>query len=150
MSVSLPVRVYYEDTDASGVVYHAAYLRYFERARTEWLRALGGSHRDLLAHFGVAFTVATITVDYLRPARLDDALCVVVDVEKVRRASLEFVESIHPQAGEAVLARARVRIACVDVARFRPCGLPDALRERLSAPASLSHSTAVAVERSSS
>lgn len=132
MALSLPIRVYYEDTDASGVVYHAVYLRYFERARTEWLRALGLSHSKLGEQAGVAFAVSTLTVDFRRPARLDDALVVTADVERVKRASLEFNQNLH-RDGDTLLARARVRVACVDATRFRPCGLPRVLREKLLA-----------------
>lgn len=133
MALSLSVRVYYEDTDASGVVYHTAYLRYFERARTEWLRAFGLSHRELADQIGAAFTVSTLTVDFLRPARLDDAVVVTTELTQVKRASLEFSQVLHHDGGAIPLARARVRVACVDVKRFRPRGLPPALRERLLA-----------------
>jgi acyl-CoA thioester hydrolase len=121
-----PVRVYYEDTDASGVVYHAAYLRYFERARTEWLRAMGFSQQNLRGHLDVVFTVANLQVDFVRPARLDDDLDVTVFVEQMRRASLHFRQTLSRKAEpDAVLARATVRVGCVDVATFRPCPLPD-------------------------
>ena len=125
-----PVRAYYEDTDASGVVYHAAYLHYFERARTEWLRAMGFSQHQLRERQSVVFTVANLEVDYLRPARLDDELIVTVVVQQMRRASLVFSQTLHRAAEpDLVLARARVRVGCVDVAAFRPCPLPDEFRE---------------------
>lgn len=130
MSISIPVRVYYEDTDASGVVYHAAYLHYFERARTEWVRGLGLSQQVLMQEFGVAFTVAKLAVEYLRPARLDDLLQVDAEVETVKRASLEFVQTVASDDG-AILARAHARVGCVDIQRFRACRLPEALRERM-------------------
>jgi len=122
-----PVRVYYEDTDASRVVYHAAYVKYFERARTEWLRAQGFSQHALHDELGVVFTVANLELDFLRPARLDDELRIAVIVDRVRGASLTFRQELF-RAGEAdvPLARARVRVGCVDVARFRPCALPKA------------------------
>lgn len=130
-----PVRVYYEDTDASRVVYHAAYVKYFERARTEWLRALGFSQHDLHDELGVVFTVANIEVDFLRPARLDDELRVAVSVEQVRGASLTFRQELF-RAGEdgTPLARARVRVGCVNVATFRPCPLPKAFVNHLDNP----------------
>lgn len=131
MSYSIDIRVYYEDTDSTGVVYHAGYLRYFERARTEWLRALGFSHQSLMRTMGVAFTVSRLRIDYLHPARLDDALNVEVAVTQCGRASLEFTQSLRREEGAVELARARVRVACVDAASFRPCGLPQALRERI-------------------
>lgn len=115
-------RVYYEDTDASGVVYHARYLQFFERARTEWLRALGISQQNLRDGEAVVFTVAGMEVDYLRPARLDDSLRVTVAVEQRRGASIVFSQELLREA--EVLARARVRVACVDAVSFRPQPLP--------------------------
>ncbi len=124
-SFTWTVRVYYEDTDASGVVYHAAYLRFFERARTEWLRAMGHGQEQLRHKLGLAFTVANMQTDFLKPARLDDELDVTVEVAQVRGASLTFRQALRRRAGEdALLARATVRIACVDQASFRPRPLP--------------------------
>ncbi len=121
-----PARVYYEDTDASGVVYHARYLHFFERARTEWLRHLGLSQQKLRDQDGVVFTVAGIEVEFLWPARLDDCLRVTVGVEQRRRASLVFSqELLREGAPELLLARARVRVGCVNAASFRPCALPE-------------------------
>jgi acyl-CoA thioester hydrolase len=121
-----PVRAYYEDTDASGVVYHAVYLKYFERARTEWLRAMGFSQQGLRGRLDVVFTVANLSVDFLRPARLDDDLEVTVIVADMRRASLHFRQTLsHKGDRETLLARATVRVGCVDVQTFRPCALPD-------------------------
>jgi acyl-CoA thioester hydrolase len=120
-----PIRVYYEDTDMSGVVYHASYLRFLERARTEWLRALGFSQERLKEELGVVFTVAGMEIDFLRPARLDDALEATVEVQGHRRASLNFVQTLR-RAGDvdSVLTRARVRAACVAMDTFKPCALP--------------------------
>jgi acyl-CoA thioester hydrolase len=127
-----PVRVYYEDTDASRVVYHAAYVKYFERARTEWLRALGFSQHDLHDTLGVVFTVANIEVDFLRPARLDDELRVAVSVEQVRGASISFRQELSRKGADGtLLARAQVRVGCVDAATFRPCPLPKAFVDHL-------------------
>lgn len=120
-----PVRVYWEDTDASGVVYHANYLRWFERARTEWLRAKGFNQDTLCAELGIAFTVASLDVRYLLPARMDDALLIEVGVEGRKRASLNFVQRALRSEGEQLLAQARVRVACVDASSFRPLPLPD-------------------------
>ena len=116
-----PVRVYYEDSDASGVAYHANYLRWFERARSEWLRARGRSHTVLAEQYGAAFTLARVEVDYLRPARLDDLLEATVIVAERGRASLVFEQTLR-RAGDAgaVLAKARVRSACVDLRTFKP------------------------------
>lgn len=120
------IRVYYEDTDASGVAYHANYLRWFERARTEWLRALTLGQERLRAELGVAFTVANLQIDYRQPARLDDLLQVVTHVKQLRRASLVFEQTLQ-QADGLLLARASVRIGCVDVTHFRPVPLPATL-----------------------
>lgn len=125
---SWPVRVYYEDTDASGVVYHAQYLKYFERARTEWLRAMGFSQQGMRGRLDVVFTVANLQIDFLRPARLDDELIVTVLVSGMRRASLHFHQTLARAADPgAPLAQATVRVGCVDVATFRPCALPQEL-----------------------
>ncbi|MGH8481941.1 MAG: tol-pal system-associated acyl-CoA thioesterase [Nevskiaceae bacterium] len=130
-----PLRVYYEDTDASRVVYHAAYVKYFERARTEWLRGLGFSQHGLHDRLGVVFTVANIDVDFLRPARLDDELRVAVTVEQVRGASLTFRQELFRKGEDGTpLARAQVRVGCVDVTTFRPCPLPAAFVDQLNKP----------------
>lgn len=120
-----PIRVYYEDTDLSGVVYHASYLRFLERARTEWLRALGFSQERLKGEMGVVFTVAGMQIDFRRPARLDDLLEATVALESRKRASLNFVQTLR-LAGDVntVLTEARVRVACVAMATFKPCALP--------------------------
>jgi acyl-CoA thioester hydrolase len=120
-----PARVYYEDTDASGVAYHAAYLHFFERARTEWLRAIGQGQEQLRLASGIAFTVANLEIDYLRPARLDDELQITVGIEQIRGASLVFRQVISRRSQPDVpLARAKVRVGCVDAATFRACPLP--------------------------
>ncbi len=120
-----PIRVYYEDTDASGVAYHANYLRWLERARTEWLRGQGYGQERLRLELGVAFTVSTLEIEYRKPARLDDELEVRTRIAELRRASLIFEQSLS-RAGET-LTTARVRIACVDAATFRPKALPPGL-----------------------
>jgi acyl-CoA thioester hydrolase len=123
-----PVRVYYEDTDVSGVVYHANYLRFFERGRTEWLRAQGLSQETLRNEHGIAFTVANMQIDFLLPARLDDLLEVTVEVTSRKRASLIFGQVLRQaEAQERVLARATARVGCVDMVNFRPCALPERL-----------------------
>jgi acyl-CoA thioester hydrolase len=120
-----PIRVYYEDTDLSGVVYHASYLRFLERARTEWLRALGFSQERLKNEMGVVFTVAGMEIDFRRPARLDDLLEATVALEGRKRASLNFVQTLRRADDAAmVLTQARVRVACVSMATFKPCALP--------------------------
>lgn len=120
-----PVRAYWEDTDASGVVYHANYLRWFERARTEWLRARGYDQEAMRVKLGIAFTVASLEIRYLRPARLDDALEVQTEVVEVKRASLSFRQRlVRPASGE-LLSEITVRAGCVDAATFRPRALPE-------------------------
>jgi acyl-CoA thioester hydrolase len=133
MGQGLAIRVYYEDTDASGVVYHANYLRWFERARTEWLRQYGFSQERLLREAGVGFTLASINVRYLRPARLDDELLVLTRVIAVGKASIRFEQEIqYAGDGEGVLAQATVRVGCVGVPDFRPQRMPAALEQVLN------------------
>ena len=120
-----PVRVYYEDTDAAGVVYHANYLRFAERARTEMLRAHGVDQGRLRAERGLAFAVRDCAIDYRAPARLDDALEVRTRAPRVGAASVRLEQTIR--RGAAVLARLELRIACVD-ADGRPARLPAAVR----------------------
>jgi len=128
-----PVRVYWEDTDAGGVVFYANYLKYFERARTEWLRSIGLSQERLRLETGLLFVVADTAVRYRQPARLDDALEVSVELrERPGRASLLLDQQVR--RGGVVLAEGRIRVGCVDAARFAPCRLPDDLLERLMNP----------------
>lgn len=127
-----PLRVYYEDTDLSGVVYHANYLKFFERARTEWLRALGLSQERLRDEVQVVFTVSRVDVAFLKPARLDDELDATVTVSIARRASLEMTQELRERkAGGRLLATATVRVACVDSRSFKPVALPELLRQRV-------------------
>lgn len=120
-----PIRIYYEDTDVSGVVYHANYLRFFERARSEWLRAVGYSQERLRLEAGIAFTVSGMEIAFKHPARLDDELEATVAVSELRRASLRFTQTLRNKARpESLLATVQVRIACVDAASFRPHALP--------------------------
>ena len=123
---SLPVRVFYEDTDVGGVVYHANYLKFMERVRSEWFRNLGLDQRTLLKH-GFMFVVRDARIDYRRPARLDDLVDVTADVIKTGRASLVFQQSVRLAGLE--LCSGRFTIACVDSASMRPRALPDACRQ---------------------
>lgn len=125
----LPVRVYYEDTDAAGVVYYANYLRFCERARTEWLRAIGFEQQRILADDGLAFVVRSVKADYLAPACLDDALSVVSTLNELRRASITFGQQIV--RGSELLFDASIQIACVDWNRRKPAALPAAIRSQL-------------------
>lgn len=124
-----PIRVYWEDTDAGGVVYHASYLRFLERARSEWLRSLGWGQDALRLREGVAFVVRAMRLEFLRPARLDDELHVAVLPSPARRASLHLRQTIG--RGGEVLLEAEVKVACVAVADFRPCAVPAPLLARL-------------------
>jgi len=118
-----PVRVYWEDTDAGGVVYHASYLRFMERARTEWLRGMGISQSSVKEATGLAFLVREMQIDFLRAALLDDELSVSVEVKERRAASILFAQTIR-RADGVELIRAKVRVACVDVNRMRPVQIP--------------------------
>jgi acyl-CoA thioester hydrolase len=124
------VRVYFEDTDAAGIVYYANYLKYFERCRTEWLRALGIDQRRLAASEHVQFVVTDLAVRYHRPARLDDALAIDASIVEQARSFLVFRQQAR-RDGE-LLASARVKVACVDTGRLAPVRLPAALVERLA------------------
>ena len=119
-----PIRVYYEDTDCGGVVYHASYLRFMERARTEWLRTLGFEQDELIETHGRIFAVRRIEIDYLCPARFNDALEVRSSIAECRRASLMFNQSIV-NARDETLSRARVRVASLDATSLIPRPLPD-------------------------
>lgn len=118
-----PVRVYWEDTDAGGVVYHASYLCFLERARSEWLRGLGVNQMAWKEATGLAFMVREMQLDFLRPALLDDELQVTVEVKERRAASILFAQTIRRADGTPLL-RAQVRVACVDVRRMQPVRIP--------------------------
>jgi acyl-CoA thioester hydrolase len=120
---SWPVRVYWEDTDAGGVVYHAGYLRFMERARSEWMRALGVDQMAFKQATGLAFMVRDMHIDFLRPALLDDELSVTVEVKEWRTASILFTQAITRMDGSCLI-RASVRVACVDLQRMRPAPIP--------------------------
>ena len=126
-SFEWPVRVYYEDTDAGGVVYHTSYIRFLERARTEWLRSLGYSQARLVEEIGLVFSVVSLEVKYLLPARLDDLLQVRCSVEQGGGASVNFQQVIH--RGEQELVRGTVVVACLDASTFKPRRLPASMRE---------------------
>jgi len=124
-----PVRVYYEDTDLGGVVYYANYLKFLERARTEWLRALGVEQTALAAEHRVIFVVRSIALEYLRPAAFNDELVVTVELEETGAGQILLLQRITRGAEE--LATARVRIACVNTATFRPVRIPRSLSSLL-------------------
>ena len=130
---SWSVRVYYEDTDAGGVVFYANYLKFFERARTEWLRHAGISQHALTQSDGVMFIVKSTGVDYVAPAKLDDELKLTVLVQRFGRASVEFVQQAWREdaRGHTLLAEGRIRIACVECASFKLCAIPAAVSTQL-------------------
>lgn len=129
MTHAIPVRVYYEDTDAGGIVYYANYLKFLERGRTDYLRDLGIAQRQLAETTGLAFAVRAINADYLKPARLDDELLVATAVGEVGRAQVTFVQSVR-RADETLLT-ATVRVACLDLARGKPAAMPRDLHRKL-------------------
>ncbi|HYM31019.1 MAG TPA: tol-pal system-associated acyl-CoA thioesterase [Candidatus Cybelea sp.] len=134
----LPLRVYWEDTDASGIVYYANYLRFIERGRSDLLRLAGFSQQRLMDDHGLALTVRTCRIDYLRPARLDDEIEVHSRLTELKGASVTALQSVLRAGTE--LARAEVRIACIDRAG-RPRRLPEQVRRALAAISPSSPST---------
>jgi acyl-CoA thioester hydrolase len=118
-----PVRVYYEDTDSGGVVYHANYLRFMERARTEWLRALGFEQDALREQHSILFAVHAVELVYQRPARFNDALLIRSRLKKAAGASMHFEQLVY--RGEELLCNATVRVACLDAETFRPKPIPN-------------------------
>ena len=124
-----PVRVYWEDTDAGGVVFYANHLKFFERARTEWLRSLGIEQQRLREDTGTIFVVSDTRVRYHRPARLDDLLQVSAELRELRQASMTIVQ--QARRGDMLLAEGEIRIGCVDAASFRPQRIPKPILEAL-------------------
>lgn len=128
-----PVRVYYEDTDLGGIVYHANYLKFMERGRTEWLRALGFDQSRLKLELGMIFVVRSVQIEYEKPAQFDDKLEIVTRVTAHRRASLVFDQSIHRTEPEsAILTKAQVKVACLDSETLKPRAIPDQIRLELT------------------
>jgi acyl-CoA thioester hydrolase len=123
------VRVYWEDTDAGGIVFYANYLKFFERARTEWLRALGHSQQEMVDTTGCMFVVQETTVRYVKPARLDDVLTITVDVRERGRASLRIAQQAW--CGERLLAEGDIRIGCVERATMKPHRIPSPIFEAI-------------------
>ncbi len=126
MAFALPVRVYHQDTDAGGVVFHATYLDFMERARVEWLRNRGLEQRELARRFQLAFIVRHLDIAYLKPAVLDDLVTVTSTVQKLGRAQVTLVQEI--MRGREVLVRASVNLACVATGSLKPMPVPDEVR----------------------
>lgn len=119
-----PIRVYWEDTDGGGVVYHARYLHFLERARTEWLRALGIDQSRLVSERGILFAVTAMDLRFHAPARLDDELVASVRLVRRRQASLEFSQHLAKRRDNSLIVSAGVRAACLDARLFRPRAIP--------------------------
>lgn len=126
-----PLRVYYEDTDSGGVVYYANYLKFMERARTEWLRELGFEQDRLLQDEGLIFAVRAVDVEYLKPARFNDQLQISVRVRDIRRASVTFEQHVY-RDGNELLCTGRVGVACVEAATMRPRRMPEMVLARMT------------------
>ncbi len=126
-----PLRVYFEDTDASGVVYHAHYVKFLERARTKWLRYLGFSNSELERKHKMNWVIAEIAVEFLKPARLDDSINISVAIENLGRVRCTFHQEIR--RGEELLVKARVLVATVSADSFKPIEIPADLRKKMEA-----------------
>lgn len=127
---SFPVRVYYEDTDAGGVVYHARYLHFFERARTEYLRSLHFSQQTLLQTQKIVFVVKSLAIDYCVPAKLDDSLTVETEVTALKGATILFEQRLMRET--VILSKATVKVACVDLSKMKPVPLPQEVKTAFS------------------
>lgn len=125
-----PIRIYYEDTDAGGVVFYANYLKYFERARTELLRSMGYEQDELRASKNVIFAVRWVQIDYLSPARFNEMIDVSAEINEVKKASLTFDQSIT--RGDNLLCKGTIRIACLDSESLRPKAIPEPLLRTLT------------------
>lgn len=135
---TLPIRVYYEDTDVAGVVYYANYLKFYERGRTEWLRSLGWE-QDVLIKKNLAFAVAHVDVTYKKPARFNDALIVTTSIKQVKKSSIIFEQTItiadktqREQQQNTIINSALIRVACVQMDTMRPTAMPDYLLEEIT------------------
>lgn len=131
----LPVRVYYEDTDAGGVVYHSNYINYFERARTEWLRQLGYEQDQLAQEQQLVFVVRSVSCDYLRPARFNDELFITAELKELGKTSITFtqkvIRSTKDKLSHTVLSEGEVVVVAVDSVKFKPKRIPRNIRESI-------------------
>lgn len=127
-----PVRVYYEDTDAGGVVYHTQYLKFMERARTEMLRSYGFEQDRLIENEGIIFAVRSLAIDYIKPSRFNDLLQVSTSILRSGHASLNFEQSIVRQTDDMLLCKAEVRVACLDATELVPKPIPETIRRVMS------------------
>jgi acyl-CoA thioester hydrolase len=132
-----PIRVYYEDTDAGGIVFYANYLKFFERARTEWLRACGIEQHRFADETGIVFVVTRTALEYRAPARLDDLLTITSRVERLGRASVEFAQQAWRD--DVLLATGDIRVGCVEGAQLKPAALPPAVLAALKRGPAIAH-----------
>jgi acyl-CoA thioester hydrolase len=124
-----PVRVYYEDTDAGGVVFYANYLKFFERARTEMLRDMGFEQDQLIAEQNIIFVVRSVQVDYLKPAHFNDFLDISAQITQAKKVSLNFEQEVA--RGDELLCKGKIRIACLDAKSMRPKTIPETIMQQL-------------------
>jgi acyl-CoA thioester hydrolase len=124
-------RVYWEDTDGGGIVYYANYLKFLERARTEWLRSFGHAQSQLLREPGIAFAVASVNIDYRKPARLDDELTITCAAERQGVTAVRFAQKIYRSTPDDLIAEAQVRVVCIDTKSLRPTRLPGFLTQEI-------------------
>ncbi len=117
-----PIQVYYEDTDAGGVVYHSNYLKFFERARTEMLRDWGYQQDALMTEQGIVFAVRSMSIDFLKPARFNDSLTASAEIIQIKKVSLDFSQQLRKN--DEVLCQAQVKIVCLDAQKFKPKPIP--------------------------
>ncbi len=125
---TLPVRVYFQDTDAGGVVYHASYVNFMERARTEWMRGFGYTNAGMMKDLGVVFVVRSLKLDYLKPALLDDLLDVSAQLKEIGRSRVTLHQTM--MRGEEVLVEGEIHLVSVSLDTFKPVSVPDILREQ--------------------
>jgi len=128
---TLPVRVYFQDTDAGGVVYHASYVNFMERARTEWMRSFGFTNAKLMKELGVVFVVRSLKLDYLKPALLDDLITVSAQLKEVGRSRVTLHQTV--MRGEEKLVEAEIHLVSVSMESFKPVSVPEVLREQWKA-----------------
>jgi acyl-CoA thioester hydrolase len=128
---SMPVRVYFQDTDAGGVVYHASYVNFMERARTEWLRSFGFSNAGLMKELGVVFVVRSLKLDYLKPAVLDDLLTVTAQLKEIGRSRVTLHQTT--MRGDEVLVEGEIHLVSIALDTFKPVSVPDILRAQWKA-----------------
>ncbi|MCF6263381.1 MAG: tol-pal system-associated acyl-CoA thioesterase [Xanthomonadales bacterium] len=128
---SWKIRVYYEDTDAGGVVYHSQYLNFFERARTEWLRARKIDQSSLSENEGIVFVVRNMDIEFIKPAKLDNEVLVSVSLKHTGAASLQLAQTMIRDSDQQLLAKAEVRVACLTAVEFKPTRIPKNLRKEV-------------------